>query len=140
MGRDYTEEEKAFLSQVTASGSGLQKTSTTLSVQDERVQNSCKDNLIFDPTGMEFHSFKYHSSQSYVTSLQCLVDLMKIISDIIYINVVYVISRHWHKIRAFSLRYPYEKYTCGSHVSICGSHVSTCESHVIVPIRHVNHI
>jgi hypothetical protein len=54
MGRDYTEEEKAFLSQVTASGSGLQKTSTTLSVQDERVQNSCKDNLIFDPTGMEF--------------------------------------------------------------------------------------
>jgi hypothetical protein len=51
MGRDYTEEEKAFLSQVTASGSGLQTTSTTLSVQDRQVENSSKDYFIFDPTG-----------------------------------------------------------------------------------------
>ena len=51
MGRDYTEEEKAFLSQVTASGSGLQRTTTTLSVKDEQVENSGCDYLIFDPTG-----------------------------------------------------------------------------------------
>lgn len=51
MGRDYTEEEKAFLSQVTASGSGLQRTTTTLSVKDEQVDNSGCDYLIFDPTG-----------------------------------------------------------------------------------------
>lgn len=51
MGRDYTEEEKAFLSQVTASGSGLQRTTTTLSVQDRQVDNSSNDYLIFDPTG-----------------------------------------------------------------------------------------
>ena len=51
MGRDYTEEEKAFLSQVTASGSGLQRTTTALSVQHRQVENSSNDYLIFDPTG-----------------------------------------------------------------------------------------
>ena len=51
MGRDYTEEEKAFLSQVTASGSGFQTTSTTLAVQDSHVKSSCNGHLIFDPTG-----------------------------------------------------------------------------------------
>ena len=54
MGRDYTEEEKAFLSQVTASGSGLQRTATTLSVKDEQVDNFGCDYLIFDPTGMQY--------------------------------------------------------------------------------------
>ena len=61
MGRDYTEEEKAFLSQVTASGSGLQKTSTTLAVQDEQVQNSCKGYLIFDPTGRVLFLISFQS-------------------------------------------------------------------------------
>ena len=57
MGRDYTEEEKAFLSQVTASGSGLQTTSTSLSGQDGHVENSSNDYLIFDPTGKVFLFF-----------------------------------------------------------------------------------
>lgn len=52
MGRGYTEEEKAFLSQVTTSGSGLQSTSTTVGEQDRKVGNSSKKDLIFDPTGI----------------------------------------------------------------------------------------
>ena len=57
MGRDYTEEEKAFLSQVTASGSGLQKTTTTLAVKDRQVVYTSKDHFIFDPTGRAYDCY-----------------------------------------------------------------------------------
>ena len=56
MGRSYTEEEKAFLSQVSApsrkSSSALQTASTSLTVQEERKEK-CETNerFILDPTG-----------------------------------------------------------------------------------------
>lgn len=57
MGRSYTEEEKAFLSQVSApsrkSSSALQTASTSLTVQEERKEKCeiTKERFILDPTG-----------------------------------------------------------------------------------------
>lgn len=57
MGRRYTEEEKLFLSQVMAPfSSGLQTTSTLLTIQEEGKQNhNIERKHILDPTGNTYN-------------------------------------------------------------------------------------